>query len=151
MAEHVGHLMETGSAANHLQWPRCGERHVRLDASRRCRHAVRPGGRCAIWRRWSAVHTEHGTVKTHGGGERVADDAANTRPTLGRLAPQAAESAPDEICRHGSGADLQPSKYLPNLATQLRQPGARVAPEATTLLHCEARSVWSLDTQPALD
>ena len=73
------------------------------------------------------------------GGERVADDAANTRPALGRLAPQAAESAPGEICRHGSGVDLQSSNYLPNLATQLRQPEARVAPEATTPLHCEVR------------
>src|SRR6202012_331346 len=98
--------------------------------------------------RWSAVHTEHGTVKRRGDAERVADDAANIRPTLRRFAPQAARSAPDEICRHGSAAGLQPSEYLPNIAPQLRQPAVRVAPEATRLPHCEARSVWSLDTQP---
>jgi hypothetical protein len=77
---------------------------------------------------WSGRTLKHSIFsRCVDGGERVADDASNIRPTLGRFAPQAAESAPDEICRHGSAADLQPSEYLPNIATQLRQPGARVA------------------------
>src|SRR5258705_5281809 len=49
-----------------------------------------------------AVHTRRGTVKRRADADCAADHAANSRPMLGRLAPQVAEPSPDEICQHGS-------------------------------------------------
>src|SRR6266436_5861333 len=88
---------------------------------------------------WHCKNTRRCRVR----GRRCCKYSTNAWP----ICSQAAESAPDEICLRGSAAALQPSEYLPNIATQLRQPGAR----ATPLHYYAVRSAWYFDTQPALD